>query len=82
MGLLFIVFNAGFFISIREIFLSSAGKQTAPPFWFVVRSSSLIPNQFDLGVPIVMCLPKVFLSNHLSHDPSIQTLCEEELCLN
>jgi len=30
MAFLFIVFNAGFFISIREIFLSSAGKLAIP----------------------------------------------------
>ena len=79
---LYILFKAGLIISTWETFLSSAGKQTAPPFWFFILSSPLIPNQFDLGLPSALRLPKIFLSNHLSHDTSPQTLCEEELCLN
>gem|GEM_PF-5565127 len=63
MSLLFIVFHAGLIISAWEIFLSSAGKLAIPPFWFVILSSSLIPNQFDLGLPIALCLPETFLKN-------------------
>ncbi len=81
MGFLFIVFNAGFFISIWEIFLSSAGKLAIPPFWFVILSSPLIPNQFDLGLPIALCLPVTFLKNIYFLIHQHKTLCEEILCL-
>ncbi len=60
---LFILFKAGHFISTWENFLSSAGKLAIPPFWFVILSSPLIPNQFDLGLPIFLCLPETFLNN-------------------
>ena len=63
MGLLFIVFKAGFIISTWEIFLSSAGKLAIAQFWFVILSSPLIPNQYDLGLPISLCLPETFLKN-------------------
>ncbi len=66
MGLLFIVFNAGFFISIWEIFLSSAGKLAIPQLWFgSFLSSPLIPNQSDLGLPIALRLPETFHFKYL-----------------
>jgi len=81
MGSLFIVLKAGFIISTWEIFLSSAGKLAIPRFWFVILSSPLIPNQFDLGLPIALCLSATFLPNRSFFDPPTQTLCEVILCL-
>ena len=79
---LYILFKAGLIISTWETFLSSAGKQTPPPFWFVILSSPLISNQFDLGLAITLCLPETFNSKYLFFDPPTQTLCEEILCLD
>jgi len=81
MGSLFIVLKAGLIINIWEIFLFSAGKQTPPPFWFVILSLSLIPNQFDLGLPVTLCLPETFLKNIYFLIHQHKTLCEEILCL-
>jgi len=82
MGLLYIVFQAWFIIRAWEIFLSSAGKQIIPQFLFVFLLSPVIPNQFDLGLPIALCLPETFLSKYLFFVPPTQSFCEEELCLN
>jgi len=82
MSLLFIVFQAGFFISIREIFFSSAGKQIIPQFLFVILSSPVIPKQFDLGLPIALRLPETFLNNIYFLIHQHKTLCEEIICLN
>jgi len=40
--------------------------------------SPLIPNQFDLGLPISMCLPETFHFKYLFFAPPTQSLCEEE----
>ena len=76
MGLLFIVFHAGLIINTWEIFLSSAGKETITLFWFPFLSSPLIPNQFDLGLPVTLCHPKTFHSKYLflihQHKPCVR----------
>ncbi len=67
---------------LKELFseLSGAGKETTTLFLFSFLSSPLIPDQFDLGLPIALCLPETFNSKYLFFDPSPQTLCEEILC--
>ena len=82
MGLLFIVFHAGLIINTWEISLCSAGKETITLFWFPLLSSPLIPNKFDLGLPIALCLPVTFLKNIYFLIHQHKTLCEEILCLN